>query len=482
MIDAISNREMKSSGRIKNAAALLFRPHYFGILLVVLLASPATAQIAPATTVQLPTFGVSIDADGVLDVKEFRDETGRLLAKRLEAAKGKLGDDVFAKSKMRKISLVKLERAVREKIAAGDSPDDVMRHLAGLQRIQYAFFFPDRRDIVIAGPAEGWIDDLSGRPRGVHTGRPVLLLEDLIVALRAYAPGTRDRLFIGCTIDPDRDGLARLREFQRTIPRSVRQHQRDAVAKYITEGTRKALGQAHIRVFGVSEKTHFAQVLIEADYRMKRIGIGLETPPTKMATFIGVLKKPNEQSLQRWWFTPNYECLKVTKDRLAMEMVGEGVQLLGEDKLIGEDGSLAAGRATPSKANELYTTSFTNKFPEIAARSPVFAQLRNMIDLVVATAFIRKADWYSRADWSLGVFGDEELLPVETLPNPRNVECAVNTLWKGNRLLSPAGGGVSIRPDQALATDQLISDTGGDLAGTYKDTESKLGHERWWWD
>ena len=34
----------------------------------------------PATTVQLPTFGISIDAEGTLDARTFRDFDGKLLA------------------------------------------------------------------------------------------------------------------------------------------------------------------------------------------------------------------------------------------------------------------------------------------------------------------------------------------------------------------------------------------------------------------
>ncbi len=460
------------------------RPHpvVFVLLVLALSGEKSFGQIVPATTVQLPTFGVAIDAEGVLSVKEFHDPDGRLLARRLAVAKAALDGDLAAPAKFRKISLTKLEQAVRKKIDAGEAPDDVMRHLAGLQRIQYVFFFPDERDIVVAGPAEGWAMDLSGRAVGITSGRPVLLLEDLIVALRAYGPESRKGQFIGCTIDPDRDGLSRLREFQQTIPSTIPQDARDAWAARIGQGLKEALGRANIRVFGISEKTHFAQVLLEADYRMKRIGVGLEPPPVKMATFIGMLKQPSQMTLQRWWFTPNYECVKVTKDRLAMELVGEGVQLLGEDKLIGADGSLAAAGPKPGKASELFTTSFTEKYGEIAAKSPVYAQMRNLIDVIIAAAFIRQEDYYGRAGWTLGVFANEDALPVETLVPPRHVDCAVNVLWKGNRLLAPAGGGVSIRPDQALEEGQLIPDADGQLAAQYGKIDLAPAKDRWWWD
>ena len=243
---------------------------------------------------------------------------------------------------------------------------------------------------------------------------------------------------------------------------------------------KESLGMANIRVFGVPNRTHFAQVLVEADYRMKMVGIGLEPPPVKMATFISTLSRGKHSTLQRWWFTPNYECVRLSEDRLAMELVGDGVILRSEDKLIGADGTLAPTGAKPNKASDLFTTSFTRKYPEIAARSPVYAQLRNMIDLAIAAAHIRKQDYYGRADWDLGILADERILPVETLDTPKQVQCAANVVWKGNRMLAPAGGGVSIRPDQALESDNLLPDENGLLAKEYENTIHR--GEAWWWD
>ena len=75
------------------------------------------------TTVQLPTFGVAIDADGVLTVKAYR-ASGRLLhAKMFAAARLSLEADVAASSELRKISLVRLEQALHRKLVAGEEPD-----------------------------------------------------------------------------------------------------------------------------------------------------------------------------------------------------------------------------------------------------------------------------------------------------------------------------------------------------------------------
>lgn len=433
------------------------------------------------TTVQLPTFGISIDADGVLSVKQFPDPGGRLHAARLAEARAGQAADLFRSSKLRKVSLVRLEQAVAAGLAAGRPLDDELKYLAGLQRLQYVFCYPDQHDIVIGGPAEGFVDDGSGRVVGVTTGRPVLRLDDLVVALRAFAPGTRDRPFIGCTISPDPAGLARLQKFQSTIPRTIAQSQRAFMAARIAQGMRESLGMANIQVFGISDRTHFAQTMLEADYRMKLIGVGLERPPVSMATFIDALKLSRNATLQRWWFTPDYDCVRVTNDRLGMELVGQGVQLQGEDKLIGPDGALAATGAPPNKASDLFTSSFTRKYPEIAARSPVYAELRNLIDMLVAAAFLRQEDWYGRIDWKLRALGDERTFPVATLPPPKNVACVSNVVWKGNRLFSPAGGGVSIRPDQALNSDRIMLDEQGTLT-QQRQAIGRASADRWWWD
>ncbi|HKD37579.1 MAG TPA: DUF1598 domain-containing protein [Pirellulales bacterium] len=434
-----------------------------------------------ATTVQLPTFGVSIDAEGVLSLKTFPDPGGRLQAERLAAAKQALGRNLFAPSKLRKVSLVALDRAIAKCVAGGKPLDDAMLHVAGLQRLQYVFCFPERRDVVIAGPAEGWVADPSGRVVGVTTSRPVLELADLVAALRSYPPGSRDRVFLGCSIDPNPESLSKLLAFQKAVPHVVPQNERNEVAARVAQGQRDALGMADVRVFGLPANSHFAQVLVEADYRMKLIGIGLEDPPVKMTTFLSALTAPPRNGLQRWWFTPNYDCVKVSDDRLAMELLGQGVQLQTEDKVIGPDGTLLDRSGPPNRASELFTQSFTKKYVEISERLPVYGQMRNLFDMAVAAAFMRRQDFYGRAKWQAATLRDERSLPIATLPTPKKVQCVVNAVWRGNRLLSPAGGGVSIVAEEALDDKRITKDADGKLAAREKALAAPPA-DAWWWD
>ena len=93
----------------------------------------ATTMAQPNTTIQLPVFGVAIDANGVLSVKTFPDPRGLLKARQLAAARNALPAVVFKKSKLRKVSLIRLEQAVRAKLNAGQPIDGEMLYLAGLQ-------------------------------------------------------------------------------------------------------------------------------------------------------------------------------------------------------------------------------------------------------------------------------------------------------------------------------------------------------------
>src|SRR5262245_21311157 len=194
----------------------------------------------PATTVQLPSFGISIDAEGTLDARTFKDFDGKLLAERIAAAKGAKPGELWSVAKLRKVSLVRLEGELKAAKSAGREPGDVVRNLAGLTRLQLVFCYPASADkpgdIVIAGPAEPFARDAAGRAIGLRTGRPVLQLDDLGTALRAFRPGEGGWPLLGCTIDPPAAGLAKLVEFQKTVPRSIREEQRPAVAEAIARG------------------------------------------------------------------------------------------------------------------------------------------------------------------------------------------------------------------------------------------------------
>ncbi len=421
-----------------------------------------------------------VDADGVLRRQAILDPTGELTRPRIEGALAQLGGDLAKVSELRKVSLTRLERAIADKIAAGSGPDDVMENLAGITRIEYVFCYPETGDIVIAGPAEPWAEDLDGRTRGIASGRPIVELQDLITALRAFPPDAKSKSpVLYCSIDPTPEGLSRMQQFLMQFGRRAT----PGDTQFIVNKLQESMGPQVITVGGIPATTHFAQVMVEADYRMKLIGIDLEQPPVRLKSYVDRANPAAvaRNALERWYFVPDYQCVRVGEDGLSMQIVGEGVKLVGENEVISQHGGRQSSGGV-NRASQHFTSAFTSVYPELAEKAPVYAQLRNCIDMAVAAAFIQQHDLCSQVGWAMEVFGSESAYPVETFNAPQQVATAVNAIWKGRTLMTPIGGGVEMRPTKALDSEHLMQDD-GQVASTRAQLDlSALQDGQWWWD
>lgn len=419
--------------------------------------------------------GVRIDADGVLrDVD--RDPTGALTRKRFAAAKE--GTKEYARSEFRKVSLNRLEKAIKARFEKKENVTAEMAYLAGLMRVRYVMLLPETNDIILAGPAEPVFVDADGEVRGVDSLQPCVQLQDVVAAMRAYPPGGRYTYSIGCSIDPTPEGLARTQEFinqisRRGAPRS---------AKIIVNGLRESMGKQNITVSGVSPESHFAQVMVAADYRMKLIGIGVEKPPVKIPSYVDLSRGGSKNALVRWYFTPNYDTVIMADDHLAIELVGEGVKLVGADEVVTAAGERLS-KAPSDGASKRFTEAFTAKYPELAAKAPVYANLRNLVDISIAAAYMQKEDLYGKSGHRFELFMNEDDFAIEFFYSPKQVDTVVTAVWKGSKLMTPMGGGVHIEPRQALDQKNLLPDKDGKLADRREKVDvSKLEGERWWWD
>ena len=172
----------------------------------------------------------------------------------------------------------------------------------------------------------------------------------------------------------------------------------------------------------------------------------------------------------------------MSEDELAIELVGEGVRLISADEMVTAGGGRIASRHV-DHASQMFVTTFTKKYPQLAARSPVYAELRNLIDMSIVAAFLQRQDYYGRAGWRMELFSDEQAFPVETYHAPQHVETAINAIWKGRRLLTPIGGGVHIQPLKALQGEAMAADDSGQLDAKRKAVLlESLEDGQWWWD
>ena len=462
----------------------------FRFICFIILAFPSAVMAQPpqqndpltGVTIQLPVLGVSVDAAGVLTMNAYPDPTGQLMATRIAASRATLAQDLQRRSPMRKISLRRLESAIETSLRENKGIDEVLQCLAGLQRAEYAFLLPDQNDVVIAGPAEGWVRDLSGRTVGVSSRLPTLVLDDLLVALRTFRSIRKSNTWVAVSINPTAQGIRDLADYQKSIPRVIPDYQRAQAAEVFSRGLRDSLGTTDVAVYGVSRTSNLTRVMVEADYRMKLIAVGLEPPPIndrRMVTFVQALTGA-PRDMQRWWLSPQYQCVKQSVDGLGIQLIGRGVALQTENILLGPNAPKKQKRLKPSRAARAYAKSFTRLYPEISQRRPVFAQLRNVIDLLVLSAWITKRKGFHKVGWQPDSLRNPAAIPTVELPDLRHAPSVANAVWKGNLLVLPVGGGVSIQASQALLDDNLLPDNDQSVSKVAEQIE--VPDNRWWWD
>ena len=259
--------------------------------------------------------GISIKSDGLIENAGV-DTLGKLRAERARLIK-KASADLEVAASLRKISLRGLEQAIEESLKSGKPLPEEVLFLAGLQDIRYVFVYPEEKDIVLVGFGEGWRIDPRGNFVGVTTGKPVLLLDDLLSALRTAL--TSARAGISCSIDPTPEGIQQLRAHASTL--TTMNNKRS-----IASGLEEALGRQQVTFTGVPATSHFASVLVAADYRMKRLAMNFEPSPIPgMPSFLRMYTSTGvgmDNMLQRWWLEPKYESVLRSADGLAWEFDG----------------------------------------------------------------------------------------------------------------------------------------------------------------
>ncbi len=419
--------------------------------------------------------GIEIDADNVLRLKQT---DARLREAQLQAARKNHGKAEVAA--LRKVSLNRYEKAVA-KALENKGLDDMMVGVAGLTRIEYVMYLPGSQDIVIAGPAEELTTDVNGYLVGMKSGRPALRLDDLVIALRAYGPSDRKADYISCSIDPTQEGLARMQayfnQFNGQMPANID-------GRTIAANMKEALGLQTVSIHGIPTNTRFAQTLVEADYRMKLIGIGLEQPAIPLRSWVSRAKNSSGSSsaLQRWWFEADYSNVSVSPDGNVLKLEGNGVKLIGEAEHVDRSGKRSQTGKEGDRASLAFTKEFTEKFDKLADSTPVFAAMRNLFDVSIAAAYIRQQNMYSMANWDLGVFANEDGLAVQQASSPLQVETAVNAIVAPGKFMAPIGGGVMIEARDVINQDRVS--TNDELTKTQEvaAAPADLSADQWWWD
>jgi hypothetical protein len=365
--------------------------------------------------------------------------------------------------------------------AQGRDLSEAMQTLAGLKRVKYLLVYPESGDVVIAGPAGNWHRDFEGRFVD-DTGAPVLNLDDLVVTLRN---SLTDHGRFGCSINPRQDNLAAAKAVNdKWSKEPLKTGQRQ---KWLAE-FRSAMGQQDITVHGIDPRTRAGRILIEADYRMKLVGIGLEEGTLGIASYLSTVEAakngdPPPMNVLRWWFTLNYDALAATDRRDAFELRGPGVKVLSENELLTERGE----RMHTGDSDELtkrFADSFTKHFDKLAVKYPIYAELRNVFDLALVAAVIKSHDLSEQVGWHMTHFGPGGEYSPTFATAPKEVESVMNHRVIGDKhVIAAVSGGVRVETSTVAAKDTVKTDTSGSISSDRSANQPKqLDRRTWWWD
>jgi hypothetical protein len=280
---------------------------------------------------------------------------------------------------------------------------------------------------------------------------------------------------ITCSIDPTAEGMARYQNLN-----SNKQPDNNLPMKQVVANITEALGMQQITVSGVPASSHFAQVLVAADYRMKRLGMNFDPPPAdiKLPSYLQMIPA-NVHSITafpRWWMEPRYEPLLRDADGLAWELCGSSVKTLTDEEAFSKSGA----KEHANKANPIaqkWAENMTNQFAALAVAEPVFGELRNCMELAIVGALIVKERLPEKAGYSMPVLmNTEELRPAE-FNAPKQVPSQASVMKKGKNWIISASGGVAI--DSWIIADKTQQ---SDAVAHIRAKLAPTNDTRWWWN
>ncbi len=435
----------------------------------------------PGTMSKFPT-GVYVDARGVLKPLMKEEKAGNLAALREASGPRRGGEDARRSSPLRMVSLTRLEKQVQLLLAAGRQPSEEMQVLAGLQRIQYVFVYPESGDLVLAGPAGDWKPGPENILVSADTGGPVVRLDDLVVVLRQMMSG--EQAAFGCLINPRQEALARVKAFvSKSNQHAIQSEQRN----HWLEQLRDQVGKQDIEVYGLDARTRAARVMVEADYRMKLVGMGLEKGVPGVKSYLASItlapgEAPPPMDVLRWWFTLNYDAVSATQDRRAFAIRGQGVKVESENEHLTAEGvQIHTGES--DDLNRKFAHDFTAHFDALCGKYPIYAELRNLFDLALVGALVHQEGLADKVGWHLTCFGDPKAFAVELGETPKEVETVVNCrVVNGRVILAGVSGGVRVHPASLVRRQAIEISRDGSLGDERATATRKPSGDNWWWD
>ncbi|MDP7204984.1 MAG: hypothetical protein QGH11_05425, partial [Pirellulaceae bacterium] len=185
----------------------------------------------------------------------------------------------------------------------------------------------------------------------------------------------------------------------------------------------------------------------------------------------------------RWWFTVNYGAVRATPGGNAFEIQGPGVRVMSENQRLTEQGK----RLPTGKSDELtarFAKDFTDQFEDLSLKYPVYGELRNIFDLALVSALIKKERLMERTQWHASYLLDPERYQLVEDQAPTEVDSVINhRVIGGKHVVAGVSGGVSVDFKPLVRSDAITTADYGLLKANHTQAAPpQRPAGRWWWD
>lgn len=381
-------------------------------------------------------------------------------------------------SEVRAVSLKTLQKKLKACQQAKNCSDELLQ-MGGLRRI-LGFVADEKNDDVV----------LFGLGDAVA---PPMYVEDLVVALRnawdkySYLDGGAYQA-PGCSIDPN---PAVMRELNTIEQRMDGVSSGGSIEAVISDWQQVCKRPQSVRVLGIPVDTHFAKVMVDADYDLKTLVDGsdaLGTPGFTSLTDRLVAERQDgvtanaagslpHSSLNRFWFCPGENIYQEDQGVVLIERCP--VRLLTE-RMHADTGGKVAGTSSVDDNAEDFTEVFTALFDKISEQRSIYRQLENLFRLgAVADALSsRRSDDKLDLRYLLEDFPVSQTAVARSLPGREAVKRiehreAFRGGYSTYRLWIPSCGGVDL--SMRGAPKRVVPDTSERLLNLGKGIMSSRG-------
>jgi hypothetical protein len=365
-------------------------------------------------------------------------------------------------ARMRRVWLRLLANSIESDAKAGKKLSDQQRYFAGLTGVRFLYLDEQNKDVILEGPAD---DSWSARPDGMvigeQSGRPLLQLDDFVIAWRnTIGNGPPPSV----SLEHRAESIQKIQEVIKNTPQPKNAEGRAAYSRRLQE----VWGPQDAVTGGVPTNTRFNKVMVDADWDMKRVSLGLSDPQIKdFPTYVDLefddwtrrvaaegIRAQRPAGGSRFWFYPAYTEFEHSAKLDAVEIPGDPVQLLTESHFR----DISMGRQVtqePSQHAMDFIKGFTKNYGALADKNPLYGELRNLFDWVAVARLIQKLDAPRRIGWDFAYLSRgypvAELQVPSTMPGQIALRHAEVKTQQGQALLVlPARGGVSIDVQPAL--------------------------------